>query len=112
MLRARLSARMRELNSTIEIYDAMLAECDGKCVACNGTPVGHRLHIDHDHASGDCRGLLCEKCNQRLMSVDDSVDKLRTLVEKHQVELQRLQGLVVYLQHPPALQFKLDGSHI
>jgi hypothetical protein len=39
----------------------------GKCGICGGTESptqwGHRLMIDHDHATGALRGLLCTTCN-------------------------------------------------
>lgn len=36
---------------------------DGRCAACGATPP--ELVEDHDHATGDTRGYLCERCNTR-----------------------------------------------
>lgn len=49
-------------NLTLEQYDLMLAAQDGKCriCACISTT---NLHVDHDHATGKVRGLLCSSCN-------------------------------------------------
>lgn len=50
---------------------AMIAQ-DGRCAICGQSPVegrkggpnkSARLHIDHDHAAGCFRGLLCHLCN-------------------------------------------------
>jgi hypothetical protein len=38
---------------------------DGKCKICGGTELKN-LHIDHDHATGKIRGLLCMRCNMGL----------------------------------------------
>uniref|UniRef100_UPI003F4990E4 endonuclease domain-containing protein n=1 Tax=Streptomyces sp. CA-136453 TaxID=3240050 RepID=UPI003F4990E4 len=36
---------------------------DGRCAVCGET--GHRLVLDHDHATGLVRGWLCTSCNTR-----------------------------------------------
>ena len=33
------------------------------CGICGSEPNGKDLHIDHDHATGAFRGLLCHSCN-------------------------------------------------
>lgn len=56
-------------------YDAMLAEQGGLCKLCRGTPNGRGiLHIDHCHATGRIRGLLCSKCNTALGLLNDDVE--------------------------------------
>ncbi len=50
---------------TIADYDALLKRQGGCCAIC-GKPAAEatrRLVIDHDHASGQVRGLLCDSCN-------------------------------------------------
>jgi len=47
-------------------YDAMLAAQNGVCAICAGTDPGprtKRFHVDHNHATGQVRGLLCHHCN-------------------------------------------------
>jgi hypothetical protein len=36
-------------------------------------------HVDHDHATGQVRGMLCSNCNQALGNVRDSVQVLERL---------------------------------
>ena len=43
-------------------YDALLAKQDGVCAIC-GKPSEETLCVDHCHATGTIRGLLCRKCN-------------------------------------------------
>lgn len=52
---------------TRDDYDRMLAEQDGRCAICQNKPRKRRLAVDHDHATGEVRGLLCTRCNQKLL---------------------------------------------
>jgi hypothetical protein len=55
--------------------DAMIAAQGGTCAVCAGTPE----HVDHDHATGYVRGILCFNCNQALGNVRDDVAILQGL---------------------------------
>jgi hypothetical protein len=46
-----------------EDYMEMFSSQDGRCLICNGTQPNKRLAVDHNHLTGDVRGLLCSKCN-------------------------------------------------
>jgi hypothetical protein len=52
---------------TLEQYDEMLAEQGGCCAnpGCNKQEPGGigRFHVDHNHTTGEVRGLLCHGCN-------------------------------------------------
>ena len=65
---------VRKYGVTLADYDAMLAAQDGKCAVCLTTPETQRygvFHVDHCHASGAVRGLLCRGCNNVLGVVND-----------------------------------------
>jgi hypothetical protein len=47
------------------------------CAICGRPPKSRRLDRDHDHATGNPRGLLCSRCNQRLERGGDTVEWLR-----------------------------------
>lgn len=74
---------------TVEQFDAMLATQGGRCAIC-GTTEPRRNHgrmaIDHDHATGRVRALLCGDCNNGLGLFGDDADRLRkaaTYLEQH-----------------------------
>jgi hypothetical protein len=73
----RRSYLKRKYGITPEHYDALLAEQEGGCAICERPPTpGISLHVDHDHATGDIRGLLCFRCNNALGDFDDDHDRL------------------------------------
>lgn len=53
--------RRRKFGIPFGTYDRMLAEQGGACAICRAE--FPRLLIDHCHASGKVRGLLCNNCN-------------------------------------------------
>jgi Recombination endonuclease VII len=60
-------------------YFARLNAQNGCCAICGAAKsndVGWQFHVDHDHATGTVRGLLCQACNVGLGHFDDRVDLL------------------------------------
>lgn len=56
----------KQLGVTIDDYDRLLAAQGGHCALCPSVPKTRRLDVDHDHATGKVRGLLCHRCNRAL----------------------------------------------
>lgn len=80
-----------------EEYDQLLAWQDGRCYICGQQPRGRRLAVDHDHASGAVRGLLCANdewgCNMSLRRLLDDVDMARrALAYVERAPLERLRS--------------------
>src|SRR5713226_4689258 len=78
-LKWREKNRARLLHSSMERYygakfgisvadkAAMVAAAGGKCAICIKVLVSRKdSHLDHDHATGKIRGILCGACNRRL----------------------------------------------
>jgi hypothetical protein len=56
-------------------YDKMYAAQAGKCAICRrATGLTRRLSVDHDHATGKVRGLLCRVCNDMLGHARDDIE--------------------------------------
>lgn len=59
-------------------YAAMLEDQGGVCAVCSRPNMFVRrgvvpaLSVDHNHTTGQVRGLLCQKCNGALGLVDDN----------------------------------------
>lgn len=63
----------------IKEYDERLAAQDGHCAICPARePGGGRknFHVDHNHDTGEFRGLLCSNCNTGLGQFRDNSDLL------------------------------------
>ncbi len=69
---------LRNYGLTADQFNEMLDKQDGRCAVC-GEP-GKRLFVDHDHATGDVRSLLCHHCNLALGFAGDSVETLQRLI--------------------------------
>lgn len=65
----------------IEDYELAVSRAGGVCEICGGKcRTGQRLSVDHDHATGSLRGLLCRRCNAGLGHFDDQPDRLARAV--------------------------------
>lgn len=61
----------------------------GRCAVCRNQPRSIRFAVDHDHKTGEVRGILCKRCNHDLLGGGhDSIDTLWNAIE--------------YLLFPPA----------
>ncbi len=78
---------LRRYGLTLEQYDEMFREQEGVCAIC-GRPekqkdkLGNikRLAVDHNHITGEVRGLLCIDCNSAIGRLD--ADKGTELLTK------------------------------
>lgn len=63
---------------TLEQYHKMLKDQDYRCAICDihNDELTRGLAIDHDHETGEIRGLLCVKCNTILGQANDNIEIL------------------------------------
>jgi hypothetical protein len=59
-------------------YTRMVAEQRGCCAICGASCT---LHIDHCHAGGQVRALLCYSCNTGLGAFRDDPGRMRRAAE-------------------------------
>ena len=87
-------AHLKKYGLQLECYTRMWREQGGKCgnSGCTFTAelsmpdLRKGLGVDHDHATGKVRGLLCAHCNAGLGHLNDDATRLHGLIqylEKH-----------------------------
>jgi hypothetical protein len=84
---------MRKYGIGLNDYVQMAIERGNKCEICGQPETQTRggkeklLSVDHDHATGKVRGLLCSECNQAIGKFKDSTAILAAAIrylDKHQ----------------------------
>ena len=68
---------------TLAHYDEMLERQENTCAICGLTPEenGKRLCVDHNHETGEVRGLLCDDCNRGIGTFRDNPVSLARAAE-------------------------------
>jgi hypothetical protein len=64
-------------------FEDLLKTQNNVCAICGDSASGfkQRLSVDHDHLTGQLRGLLCHYCNMGLGSFRDSPDRLLAAID-------------------------------
>lgn len=68
---------------TSDDYQIMFENQGGRCDICgkHQSDTGKRLYVDHNHATGKVRALLCQHCNTALGFVDDNEGTLQKMID-------------------------------
>jgi hypothetical protein len=75
---------------TQEEFDFLMMCQDYRCAICGGKPRKYMLSVDHDHDTGEVRGLLCSRCNHKLLgSANDDPERLRKAADYLESHLAR-----------------------
>jgi len=69
-------------NIGLSDYNVLLKEQKGKCKICGKEQQGDRaLSVDHDHITGEIRGLLCRNCNSVIGFCKEDVIILERVID-------------------------------
>lgn len=84
---------------TWDEYEFLLACQEDRCYLCRRLPRKTALAVDHNHKTGEIRGLLCRTCNHRMLgSAQENPDLLRKAAD--------------YLENPPAREVFGDQKFV
>ena len=79
-------------------YERLLEAQGGRCAICDQAVAG-TIAVDHDHATGKVRGLLCSGCNTALGVVEGWYAEHRAAVDAYLRDRPRLAAA----RHDPAV---------
>lgn len=98
--KSRWKRNLKAYDLTPSDFNAMWQEQEGKCAICQHEmlPRGRTKDaaaVDHNHATGEVRGLLCRGCNHGIGNLKDDPEILRRAAEYleekgHYAHLKRL----------------------
>jgi len=73
----------RRFGMTLEEYIHLLNKCGGKCEICGAemSSNNHRLGIDHNHITGEIRGILCNACNVGIANLKEDMSILESAIK-------------------------------
>lgn len=91
LLKQRLTNQLqRKYKITYEQYLDLVFKSNGHCAICNmqfdGRCKFKSPHVDHNHQTGEVRGLLCQNCNFDLSRVEntDWLDKAKAYIVNYE----------------------------
>ena len=66
--RGKQVARFRKYGVSAEQFNSLMLVCGGRCPLCRRefNDTNFPPMVDHDHNTGEVRGLLCNRCNWAL----------------------------------------------
>ena len=85
------------------IYEELLEYQQHKCVICGTDDSFNRLVMDHDHKTGEVRGLLCQSCNQYAVGTYEKRGRYRS---EHHTNI-----IKEYLSDPPINHIPTSVKH-
>ena len=103
----------RKYGITEEQYDYLLRKQEFRCGVCGRPSVGFksRLCVDHDHSTGEVRGLLCNYCNRRIVGRHRSQGRGYDVNSHHRGDISTSRFEPDLLNESPIVRRCLIGKH-
>jgi hypothetical protein len=73
------TSHLKRYGLTKEMFEELVLSQNGRCAICDTVPIKiskamefrNTLYVDHNHDTGQIRGLLCQKCNVKLTAIEN-----------------------------------------
>jgi len=79
----------KKFGISLEQYRELERKQDYKCAVCHKEPGSKKLAVDHNHKTGENRGLLCGRCNLGLGWFEDSIELLEMAIQYLKIHSQK-----------------------
>lgn len=66
---------------SVEQFMEMLSNQGGVCGICGGVTLNKSLSVDHNHTTGQVRGLLCHRCNTAIGLLNEDVEIMYKVIK-------------------------------
>jgi hypothetical protein len=76
-----LKYQLKRYKLDMASYNILVKKQNGLCAICGKNPEKTRLSVDHNHTTGEVRGLLCRQCNTGIGLFNDKIELLSKAVE-------------------------------
>lgn len=80
ILRNAMRQSARNVGLDPDDIEAYYAAHNGLCDICGKPPTDRRLAVEHNHTTGEFRGLTCRKCNAAIAFFDDNPEFLTAAI--------------------------------
>jgi hypothetical protein len=97
---------------TVEEYNKLLLEQDGKCAICGKSQAefNRSFCVDHDHNTGKVRGLLCDNCNKALGCFYDDINIIKAAYNYIEKRMQTIPVFFLANKNYPILKPAKTGK--
>lgn len=78
----RKAALKSRYDISLDQYETLLKQQKGRCAICRKPPHRQHLHVDHNHSTGETRGLLCQRCNFQVGWVENHYETVMPYIQR------------------------------
>lgn len=76
----------------MSVVRGAIAQCGGKCEACGRLLTNTQMRVDHDHLTGEVRGVLCVFCNALEGMLNKQKDRVQLVQDYVRMAEERIYG--------------------
>ena len=76
--RVKAARRLKDYGLTPEKYAELFARQQGLCAICKRASV---QAVDHNHSTGEVRGLLCHRCNHAIGLFEERLESFASAIQ-------------------------------